>query len=235
MNFSSVKAITIPEGNVTKIAVGNTVLWEKVTSRIPSEYQEVEWIKNSVPSSTSSGACLDLGFAFDKGAVIHLNFIAHGINGQPFGAAENSGKLRCMISQTASGGYTIYGSNGSGYLGSGISGLGSEVHFLYTIKKGSLKIEDLISGIKSNEVTTQAEYTMTRNLYLFAQNYNTAPRFLGQCSVKSFQYYDNDNNLICDLIPCYRKADGVIGMYDIVRKIFLTNAGTGSFTKGADV
>lgn len=40
---------------------------------------------------------------------------------------------------------------------------------------------------------------------------------------------------LLELIPCYRKSDGVIGMYDTVGKRFLTNAGTGSFTKGADV
>lgn len=36
-------------------------------------------------------------------------------------------------------------------------------------------------------------------------------------------------------IPCYRKSDNVIGLYDIVNKIFYTNAGTGTFTKGSDV
>lgn len=36
-------------------------------------------------------------------------------------------------------------------------------------------------------------------------------------------------------IPCYRKADNVIGMYDTVSQTFLINAGTGTFTKGSDV
>lgn len=36
-------------------------------------------------------------------------------------------------------------------------------------------------------------------------------------------------------IPCYRKADGVIGFYEVVSETFLVNAGTGSFTKGPDV
>ena len=40
---------------------------------------------------------------------------------------------------------------------------------------------------------------------------------------------------VIDAIPCYRKADLEIGMYDLVSKTFLTNAGTGDFTKGADV
>lgn len=38
-----------------------------------------------------------------------------------------------------------------------------------------------------------------------------------------------------DLVPCYRKADDVIGFYDIVNDVFYTNAGTGTFVKGPDV
>ena len=76
---------------------------------------------------------------------------------------------------------------------------------------------------------------MTSNLYLFAQNYNGSARFGYNRTIKAFQYYDKTDTLICDLVPCYRKSDGVIGMYDLARKTFLTNVGTGNFTKGADV
>lgn len=36
------------------------------------------------------------------------------------------------------------------------------------------------------------------------------------------------------MIPCYRKSDGVIGMYDLVFGVFYQNSGTGEFLKGAD-
>ncbi len=36
-------------------------------------------------------------------------------------------------------------------------------------------------------------------------------------------------------IPCYRKSDGEIGLYDIMSGSFKTNAGSGTFLKGADV
>ena len=36
-------------------------------------------------------------------------------------------------------------------------------------------------------------------------------------------------------IPCYRKSDGVIGMYEAVSGTFLTNSGSGNFEKGPDV
>ena len=38
-----------------------------------------------------------------------------------------------------------------------------------------------------------------------------------------------------EYIPCYRKSDGVIGLYEKYTDTFLTNLGTGTFTKGADV
>lgn len=51
---------------------------------------------------------------------------------------------------------------------------------------------------------------------------------------KSLRIFTGDS-LIMGLIPCYRKSDNVIGMYDLVTDTFYTNAGTGTFTKGADV
>ena len=52
--------------------------------------------------------------------------------------------------------------------------------------------------------------------------------------VYSFKAYEYDV-LIRDMIPCYRKADHVIGMYDLVNDVFYTNSGTGTFYKGPDV
>ena len=36
-------------------------------------------------------------------------------------------------------------------------------------------------------------------------------------------------------IPCYRKSDSVIGLYDVVGNSFYPNNGSGSFTKGNNV
>lgn len=40
---------------------------------------------------------------------------------------------------------------------------------------------------------------------------------------------------VVDLVPCYRKSDSVIGLFDLVRQVFYTNAGSGAFAKGPDV
>lgn len=43
------------------------------------------------------------------------------------------------------------------------------------------------------------------------------------------------NNLIYDLVPCYRKNDLKPGMYDFANNYFHTNAGSGEFYRGPDV
>ena len=45
----------------------------------------------------------------------------------------------------------------------------------------------------------------------------------------------SDDVLIYDFIPCYRKSDNVVGLYDLVSKVFYTNSGTGEFIKGNEV
>ena len=232
VDFAGVKSITIPEGSVKKITAKGVVLWEKVMEGLPSIYQEVEWVQ----AASGVGAYLDLGFCFDKAASMEIGAYNYAADTQIFGAAENTGKLRCMMNlpYTTNGIASFYGSTGSAYLNKTYAMNSGKNEFEFSLKKGELRIKRKDSdtiGI----ATTQGEYTMTSHLLLFAQNYNGTPRYAGTRRVYYFKYYDKDNTLICDLIPCYRKSDGVIGMYDVVRKIFLTNAGTGSFTKGADV
>lgn len=45
----------------------------------------------------------------------------------------------------------------------------------------------------------------------------------------------NNNILVFDGVPCYRKSDNEIGMYDLVSNTFFTNAGTGTFTAGTEI
>lgn len=230
--FSNTKALAIPEGNVVKITVGGQVLWEKVTSRIPSEYQEVEYIK----AASSIGAYINLGFNFDSAARVNLGMYC--VDTTPsyiFGAAESSGKYRCMISAPYGGGRTAYayGFKGSSYTNITVALVAGLNDLEYTIKAGGLSLKNTTNG--GSYTATNTAFTMTSNLLLFAQNYNGSARWGGARQIHYFKYYDKTDTLICDLVPCYRKSDGVIGMYDIVRNTFLTNAGSGAFTKGADV
>ena len=45
----------------------------------------------------------------------------------------------------------------------------------------------------------------------------------------------NNGTQVREMIPCYRKSDTVIWMYDLINNTFYTNAWSGSFLKWGNV
>lgn len=93
-------------------------------------------------------------------------------------------------------------------------------------------------GILDNrEVVTAADanfqYQKERRLPLFSQFSNSS------YTCYKLRIYDflcmRNGTAIQHLIPCFRKADGVAGMYDLVSRSFFMNSGTGDFIKGPTV
>lgn len=50
-----------------------------------------------------------------------------------------------------------------------------------------------------------------------------------------YVYVSLDDVYKYELIPCYRKADNVAGMYDILNDVFYTNRGSGTFVVGSNI
>jgi hypothetical protein len=70
------------------------------------------------------------------------------------------------------------------------------------------------------------------NAYLFALNDNGwADNRIAVMKVYGCKVYES-GVLIRDYVPCYRKSDNVVGLFDRVNKTFYVNSGSGSFTKG---
>ena len=230
--FGNVKALSIPEGKVTKITDGsNRVLWS--ASRLPSIYQEVEWIR----TVEHQASYFDLGIKFDTAARVEMGQYVHANSTcQIFGAAENSGTVRCMLTAPFSNKIALYGTGASNYVSSQTLNYQLNALNKYELiwKKGELSVLNKTNNTFAS-VSHQIECTMSSNLYLFAQNYNGAARYAGLMQIHYFKYYDKNDKLICDLVPCYRKSDGVIGMYDLARDLFLTKIGSSNFVKGNDV
>lgn len=212
------------------------------TTIIPPIYQQVEYIS----ADKNVGAYLNLGFTFDTAATVYIEqfldeaptYASTDQSTYIFGAAENSGALRCMLTSPGNQhGVFIYGSSGTAYNYSvGKLLYEGKNRLKLVFKPLDLHWENLDTGELSVKEATNGTFSMTSNLYLLGQNYNGNPRFNITNGVSrkvgKFSYYNKNDELVCDLIPCYRKSDGEIGMYDLVTKNFLTNAGTGSFSKG---
>lgn len=82
--------------------------------------------------------------------------------------------------------------------------------------------------------TNSSIFTCNNSLIIFAAHTLNAPvdRF-GKCKLYSFKVlYRND--IIKDLVPA-KDSNDVIGLYDVLNDVFLTNSGTGTFTAGPEV
>lgn len=77
------------------------------------------------------------------------------------------------------------------------------------------------------------QFVSTFPLYLFSLNIRGQGSSPAKMRLYSGSISENDN-IIRNFIPCYRKSDGVIGLYDKVNNVFYTNQGTGEFLKGAN-
>ena len=72
----------------------------------------------------------------------------------------------------------------------------------------------------------------TLKLFVFQRSWSITVHY--KCALYSFKRYDSWT-LTQELVPCYRKSDSVIWMYDTVNNNFLTNAGSWTFAKWPDV
>lgn len=70
------------------------------------------------------------------------------------------------------------------------------------------------------------------HLYLMALNQNGyADTRMYRGKIKYFKILENDT-LVRYYIPCYRKSDATVGLYDLIGENFYTNSGIGAFEKG---
>ena len=85
---------------------------------------------------------------------------------------------------------------------------------------------------------TYANFTAMGNAYLFAYNNNGAVGYVINGTVRIYSckiWATADSMLVRHLIPAKRNSDSVVGMYDIMNDVFLTNQGTGEFVYGSEI
>ena len=79
-------------------------------------------------------------------------------------------------------------------------------------------------------------FTSGSQIGLFASHYNGIDFDVDNWShmkLYEFKVYNEMRVLILNLIPCYRTADKLAGLYDVVNRKFYTNDGTGEFIVGS--
>ena len=199
-------------------------------SRLPSTFQEVEYIESSgtqyidtqwIPTSNSK---VNVVFAYKQ----VLSFSDQSIFGSRDDGTQK--KYNLYIYQnlnTLSIGYgTVYNE----------SNLPITLNQKYDVDFTTNGTNGTLSGDLSKSCISASVPTFDYSLYLFARNRVGSPQNISfsASAIYKCMIYDN-GALVRNFVPCYRKADNVAGLYDLVNNVFYTNAGTGTFAKGADV
>lgn len=84
--------------------------------------------------------------------------------------------------------------------------------------------------------TYSSSYTNWYNMWIFAMNSVWAMANPSKAKLYYLKIWQNDeSNLVRDFVPCYRKSDNEIWLYDIVNDVFYDNDWTWIFTKWPDV
>ena len=192
---------------------------------LPNIYQQVEWIE------AKNGPAINTLNSLTVNSEIRCGMQRMGVGVLPNGESYFGRASPSVIMMRAQNGNIFANflrTKSASFAGS----LDSSIHAMI-LNKTKFSLDGVDKATFSGDMQ---DLNQTRHVMIFAwpEDDNDKPYRMVWARCSYFQIYDN-GNLVTDLVPCYRKADGEIGMYDRVQRAFRTNVGTGAFTKGADV
>lgn len=214
------------EGDPSPDNVRNITGWNGVRVGLPDEYQEVEWIQ-----STERKQFILLPYGFEETDTVTITAsIGTEYSKDKFIIAPrewNNNNNRFAMVGVFKDMYCIgYGNHPTNYTCLEPTTNNDGNMHTWTFANKVFKITDLGLSIDVSNITFGGVTSNLKLFYGYNQNIN------GKLS-----YYKHVklNGEVYEFIPCYRKSDGEIGLYDIKNHVFYTNDGTGSFLKGKDV
>ena len=185
---------------------------------LPDKYQRVEYIQTDGAQMINLGkvgdtvATYDIAFISDN----HRQLMGYGGSGSEYWGATDSTK----------------------YESGGTQGEATDTTKRRTIT-WTYSYRDNLSKLEYDGVTIVNQHGASTNVdekgyKLFNILDDASAQYGCACKLYGLQMW-HYGNLTRNLIPCYRKSDNVIGLFDTVGMTFYTNIGTGSFGKGTNV
>lgn len=216
-------SIIITPGGVipTKYALRRRMMRIFSTARLPKEYQEVEYIQSSGAQYIDSGVLSKSDIKVSMRAALTSLSGAHNL----FGALESGQRLFVQYENGLLFAYGAWNSTNAN--------IQQNVFYDFVADFSAGRQSLTVDGATVYTGTSNTQISLTKTVYLAALNLAGTADIFASAKIASCQIYDN-NVLIRDFVPCYRKSDGAIGLYDLVNGSFYANAGGGTFTKGAD-
>jgi hypothetical protein len=221
-----VTCVTPWECTITATTVnGLTATCSVTQSRLPSAYQEVEWIWSSGSQYIDTG----MQFTNNTNSEFDLAFTSNrsGWTWIIWAQKQNVNTSWAIWISPSSFTYQQWSAFGDW---NSTPTLDQKYHF--NNSWSNIYIDDNL--VKS--IWSPWTFTTPVNWTIFKVNYQNSTWFYYLLSAKlySCKIYES-STLVRDFVPCYRIADSVIWLYDVVNDTFYTNAGSWTFTKWSDV
>lgn len=202
---------------------GNSVQETANNHNLPSEYREVEYIESTGTQYIDTGVIPDQDTGFD---IVYLTKNPLGTTnyGAIMGARYQSQQRELQL--------TTYTNSPSTVLGTlRYSQTGHNAGITVNKKMRSTLMNKVYTNNEGYELTLNSTFTSPVSLTVFALNNNGAVQQHGKVQLYSLKMYEGET-LVRDFVPCYRKSDKELGLYDLVENKFYINEGTGEFVKG---
>lgn len=168
---------------------------------------------------------INLGYVVQEDDVIEMDYIRT--------SSTNADKALFGATDGANGiWYSIYGSYAYYRFGHNDSDNASGAGNRYRVRmqKGNVDVDGLTEALSFTALPDVP-------LYLFAANNNNESLWMYcHCKTRSFKITKQTGEVVMELLPHKRTADGKVGMLDSVSGIFYANEGTGEdFIAGAEI
>ena len=210
--------------------VRNIVGWDGVNVGLPDEYQEVEWIGNNGTQYIKTNY-----FPSTDNVDITCSYM---FTQRQFGDGMICGIQGSSSAQTLQ---VEFYNHSAWYVGVGrsnfrnvLNNVGATLNTKYELHANNTALTIDGQSVGVNTIRNNSWFPRPLSIFAWATGYNEAALINKGCNIYQLTIKEN-NNVVADFIPCYRKSDGEIGMYDTISKTFYTNSGTGTFLKGDDV
>lgn len=200
--------------------------------RLPAEYQEVEYIESTGTQWIDTGITIDNDLDLRIDGKILISATQVGQYPRVFGGRRYRGSSddeAIMLGFTKA----WYGKIGTNE--TQLFALLPNNVYIFSLNKQHL----MLSGVEYPMNQVAESLVVNTPIILFAElqevtSETTKIINYGSFALFNLKIYDNAV-LVRNFVPCYRKSDNEIGLYDLVTKTFYTNQGTGEFLKGANV
>lgn len=188
---------------------------------LPAGYQEVEYIEST------GTQWIDTGIKLSNNSNVEINakFTATQKRKSYYLFGSSATDKRYMIAVGSTTNKYLVDFNSSNYrINSSVSAFDSIFH-IHKINNLNYYIDNILQGSRTSLI-----FSNTENAYLFDVKGRSTDSSVGvqAWQIKYCKIYDNDT-LVRNFVPCYRKSDNVVGMFDTAEGKFYTNQGSGEF------